>query len=108
LDFSGGMRLRGPWGNVAVLNLTPDPTGIDCFSEEAFVEALRTGHLPGGSRMNAIMPWGYYRHMTDEDLRALYLYVRSLKPVPHAVDNASPPTPCRKCGNLHGLGLKNG
>lgn len=107
MELAGGLRLKGPWGDVTSLNLTPDATGMEGVTEKIFAAAMRTGHLPGGGRLNAIMPWGYYQHLTDDDMRALYLYLKTLKPVSHSVDNDSPPTPCRKCGGLHGQGLKN-
>ncbi|HLY10366.1 MAG TPA: cytochrome C [Planctomycetota bacterium] len=107
MELAGGARLKGPWGDVASLNITPDATGMEGVTEKLFFSAMKTGHVGGGDRLNAIMPWGYYQHMTDEDLRAIYLYVKSVKPVPHFVDNSSPPTPCKKCGGTHGLGEKN-
>ncbi len=107
MEFAGGIRFRGPWGDVASLNITPDETGIDGLSEKVFMTAMRTGHLPGGARLSAIMPWGYYKGMTDGDLRALYRFLTSLKPVRHFVDGSTAPTPCRKCGGTHGLGNKN-
>lgn len=107
LEFAGGLRLKGPWGDVSSLNITPDRTGVDGVAERVFLQLMKTGHLAGGERLNAIMPWGYYRNMADDDLRSIYLYLKSLRPIPHAVDNDSPPTPCKKCGGVHGLGSRN-
>lgn len=107
MELAGGMILKGPWGEVAALNLTSDDSGLDGISEKIFMNAMRTGHVPGGRRLVAIMPWGYYQHMTDGDLRALYAYLKSLKPVTHFVDNATPPSHCKKCGGFHGLGDRN-
>jgi mono/diheme cytochrome c family protein len=106
MEFAGGSRLKGPWGEISALNITPDPTGIDDLSEKIFMSAMKTGHLPG-VRLNAIMPWGYYRQMTDDDLRAIFAYVKTLKPVKHSIDNTTPPTPCKKCGGTHGQGSEN-
>jgi hypothetical protein len=53
------------------------------------------------------MPWGAYRGMTDEDLRAIFAYLKTLRPADHAVDNALPPTPCARCGIAHGAGDRN-
>ena len=44
---------------------------------------------------------------TDEDLKAAYAYLRTLKPVAHLIDNAEPPTFCKVCKQKHGLGEKN-
>ncbi len=53
------------------------------------------------------MPWPIYRNMTDDDLKAVFAYLRTLKPVHHMVDNAEPPTLCKRCGHKHGLGERN-
>jgi cytochrome c553 len=107
MDLAGGVRLKGPWGEVLSLNITPDASGIDEITDKIFMAAMKTGHLPGGARLSAIMPWGYYQHMTDDDLHALFAFLKTVKPVKHFVDNTSPPTPCKKCGGTHGLGSKN-
>jgi hypothetical protein len=67
---------------------------------------MRTGEI-GGRRLNAIMPWGCYHGMTDDDLRCILAYLRTLPPVRHRVDNTSPPTPCATCGGTPGLGELN-
>src|SRR6185295_12784999 len=106
MEFAGGTRLKGPWGDLHAPNLTPDASGIECLGEKGFVHAMKTGEMPGHT-LNAIMPWGFYRGMTDEDLRAVFAYLASLKPVRHFIVNSVAPTPCRKCGRPHGLGEKN-
>lgn len=106
MEFAGGVRLKGPWGDLHTPNLTPDASGIEFIGEKAFVHAMRTGELPGRT-LNAIMPWGYYRRMTDGDLRAIHAYLATIRPVRHFVDNRVAPTPCRKCGRPHGLGNRN-
>jgi hypothetical protein len=53
------------------------------------------------------MPWGYFRNMTDNDLKAIFAYLRTLKPVPHRTDNTEKFSQCKKCGNRHGLGEMN-
>jgi hypothetical protein len=62
-------------------NLTPDPTGIGAWSEADFVRTLRTGVNPRGDSMDPSMPWREMRRMTDDDLRAIYRYLRSLPPI---------------------------
>ena len=63
-------------------NLTPDiPTGIGRWSESDFIQTLRTGTDPGGVTMKPFMPWRQIGRMTDEDLRAMYLFLRTLKPI---------------------------
>ena len=106
MEFGGGFRQKGKWGEVTSPNLTPDPSGIPYYTEDLFLKVMRTGEV-GGRRLNAIMPWGYYHGMTDDDLRCILAYLRTLPPVRHRVDNTSPPTPCATCGGTHGLGELN-
>ena len=53
------------------------------------------------------MPWQVYRKMTDDDLKAVFAYLRALKPIKHRVDNSEPPTACKLCGGKHGAGDQN-
>jgi cytochrome c553 len=63
-------------------NLTPDPqTGIGRWSESDFIQTLRTGKDPGGVTMKPFMPWRQIRRMSDDDLRAIYVYLRALRPI---------------------------
>jgi mono/diheme cytochrome c family protein len=82
--FAGGMEFKGPWGNVQSANITPDKTGISYYDENRFIEAMRTGSVMGRP-LNPIMPWDGYRHMNDEDLRAIFAYLRTVKPVENRV-----------------------
>jgi mono/diheme cytochrome c family protein len=62
-------------------NLTPDTeTGIGRWSEADFVQAIRTGKNPAGKTLHPIMPWPQLKRMTDDDLRAIFLYLRTLPP----------------------------
>jgi mono/diheme cytochrome c family protein len=81
----------GPWGNSYAANLTPDAeTGIGGrYTEASFVTTIRTGRKPEGETLSPPMPWTVYRNMTDDDLKAIYAYLMSLKPVRNAV-RASP------------------
>ncbi|MCD6024933.1 MAG: cytochrome [Fibrobacteria bacterium] len=84
--LSGGMPFKSrlqPGMMFVAPNLTPDSaTGhIAGWSEEFFVRRMQAGAVFPDSPM----PWGSYRRMTDTDLRALYRYLRSLKPVRHEV-----------------------
>ena len=106
LDYAGGFIFQGPWGAVSSANLTPDASGISYYDERMFLEVMHTG-VNGSRKLAPIMPWMYFRDMTSSDLRALFAYLRSIKPVQHRTDNTEPPTPCRKCGNRHGLGAMN-
>jgi mono/diheme cytochrome c family protein len=106
LDFAGGQILKGPWGEVASANLTPDPSGISYYDQAMFLRTIRTGHV-GARKLNQIMLWRYFRGMRDEDLKAIFAYLRTLKPVKHRVDNTEPPTYCKLCLVKHGAGNLN-
>ena len=82
----------GPWGISFAANLTPDQnTGLGIWTEDMFVKALRTGRHMGVSReILPPMPWTAFRNMTDEDLKSIYAYLRSLKPVVNHVPDAQP------------------
>jgi mono/diheme cytochrome c family protein len=73
----------GPWGVSFAANLTPDEnTGIGIWSEDLFVKTLRTGRHWGTSRpILPPMPWQSFSQMTDDDLKAIYAYLRTVKPV---------------------------
>jgi mono/diheme cytochrome c family protein len=106
MELSGGQIFEGPWGRVASPNLTPDPSGIPYYDEVLFMQALRTGYVRARP-LNQIMPWRHYGGMTDDDLKAIFAYLKSVKPIHHVVDNAEPPTMCVICKAAHGGGEKN-
>ena len=60
-----------------VPNLTPGGE-VAFWSEEQFIATLRTGVTPGGHQLNDFMPWKYFGQMTDDELRAVWLYLQSL------------------------------
>lgn len=90
----------------ASANLTPAPNGIPYYTEELFLETIRTGRVRE-REISDVMPWGAYRNMTDQDLKAIFAYLKTLAPVDHYVDNALPATACAKCTLEHGGGERN-
>lgn len=92
--FNNGLTAWvGPWGVSFGSNLTPDhKTGIGSWTEEIFVEVMRTGvHI--GNAKPFLPPMPTYSRLTDEELHAIYVYLRSLKPIENAVPEALPLTP---------------
>ena len=83
----------GPWGVSFAMNLTPDKTtGLGSWTEEMFVNALRTGkHQGTGRPILPPMPWNWYRNMTDEDLKAMFAYLQSLPPINNPIPDPLPP-----------------
>jgi cytochrome c553 len=59
-------------------NLTP--TGLQAYDEAAFFTALRTGVRPGGSQINPAMPWKWAKEMTDDEIRAVWAYLKTVPP----------------------------
>jgi mono/diheme cytochrome c family protein len=105
-EFAGGNVFGQGNATVAATNITPDPSGISYYDEELFLQVMRTGHVKA-RKLNPVMPWVYMSTMTDEDLKSVFDYLRTLKPVRHVVDNTEPPTKCRICHQVHGFGERN-
>jgi cytochrome c553 len=83
----------GPWGISYTANLTPHPTtGIGKrYNEASFIKALRTGKKPEGEPILPPMPWENFAKMSDSDLKAIYAYLQTLKPIDNFVRAAAPP-----------------
>jgi len=83
----------GPWGISYAANLTPDRnTGLGIWDEAMFVKAIRTGRHMGTSReILPPMPWPAFRNASDDDLKAIYAFLCSLKPIVNHVPDAQPP-----------------
>jgi mono/diheme cytochrome c family protein len=78
----------GPWGVSFAGNLTPDETGLGTWTEAQFKIALTQGKFKGieGSRMLLPpMPWVNYTTMEDADIKAIFAYLKSIKPVKNLV-----------------------
>jgi mono/diheme cytochrome c family protein len=74
-------------------NLTPDlETGIGKWSEEQFVKTFKTGIRPDGVKYAVTpMEWNIYANMKEEDARAMYRYLRTIKPIANKVPANIPP-----------------
>lgn len=105
-EFAGGLLFNDKSGAVMAANITPDASGISYYDENLFIESIRTGKVKART-LSPIMPWYFYSSMTDEDLKAIFAYLRTLKPVKHTVDNTLPASDCRLCGMKHGGGERN-
>jgi hypothetical protein len=88
----------GPWGVSFAANLTPDNvTGIGAWTEETFIKALRTGkHLGAGRPILPPMPWQGIGTSSDKDLKAIFAYLKSIKPIQNEVPMPIPPPGNRK------------
>src|SRR5258706_15097575 len=90
----------GPWGVSFAINLTPDKeTGIAEWSEDHFIQSMRTGKHQGQANGRDIlppMPWENTKAMTDDDLKAGYAYLRSIPAVKNQVPLPVPPAAAGK------------
>jgi hypothetical protein len=83
----------GPWGVSFAANLTPDQnTGLGIWTEDMFIKALRTGKHFGVSRpILPPMPWQNFGKLTDDDLKAIWAYLRTVPAIPNHVPDPIPP-----------------
>jgi mono/diheme cytochrome c family protein len=82
----------GPWGISFAANLTPDVTGLGPWTDVQFIQTMHTGkHLGVGRALLPPMPWFDSAALTDQDLKALFKYLQSLKPISNQVPQPIPP-----------------
>jgi mono/diheme cytochrome c family protein len=90
--FSGGFVFNTPMFRVTVANITPDSaTGIGSWTEDAFVEKFRNNSSPeminkNPGKQQSVMPWAMYGKMKEEDLRAIYAYLRTVPPITNKIE----------------------
>ena len=83
----------GPWGVSFAANLSPDEmTGTGIWTFDIFKNTIRNGrHWGVGRPLLPPMPWFNYREMTDDDLEAVFTYLRTIKPTRNEVPQPIPP-----------------
>ena len=98
MDWAGGWEMSFGDGRVVrTSNLTPDmETGIGAWTEEAFLARFKAyadstyrPHAVGGQEFQTIMPWLMYAGMKDEDLKAIFAYLRTVPPIKNKVEKFS-------------------
>jgi mono/diheme cytochrome c family protein len=78
LPLAGGRPLSTPFGTFYAPNISPDlEHGIGTWSEEDFIRALREGISPRGQHYYPAFPYLSYTRMSEEDMRALWVYLRA-------------------------------
>jgi hypothetical protein len=78
----------GPWGQSYAANISADETGIGNWSEEQFFTAIREGKSKGLKEARPLlppMPWFVYRNLSDTDLKAIFAFLKTTKPVRNIV-----------------------
>ncbi len=95
----------GPWGVSFAANLTPDrETGLGEWTEQNFIEAMRTGHHRGRGRpILPPMPWVVVAQHTDSELKAIWAYLQQVPPVRNQVPTPRPPTSQASAAPASGL-----
>lgn len=84
----------GAWGISYAANITPDSTGIGAWTEEQFIRCLREGKWMGVADSRTLlppMPWQDFKNYTDDEIKAVFAYLKSIKPIHNIVPNAEPP-----------------
>ena len=80
--YVGGRAFPIPFGTVYSTNITADnDTGLGRWSDKQILEAITKGVRPNGEMLLPVMPYEAYSGMSEEDLKALIAYLRTLKPV---------------------------
>jgi hypothetical protein len=90
-DLTSG---AGPWGLTFAANITSDETGIGSWTESNFKKAITEGKWKGldNSRMLLpTMPWANYKNLKDEDLKAIFAFLKATKPVKNVVPEPRAP-----------------
>ncbi len=92
--YAGGLTLDTPFGKFLTPNITPDrETGIGNMTDDEFVAALHEGRGHNGRRLYPAMPFPAYTKMTEDDVRAMRSYFRTLEPVHNVVVSNQLPFP---------------
>ncbi|MBO9702180.1 MAG: c-type cytochrome [Sporocytophaga sp.] len=79
-----GTASAGPWGVSYAANITSDPTGIGGWTQEQFNRAMKQGKYKGIEKARTLqppMPWPSFAVLTEEDLKAIFTFLKSTKPV---------------------------
>lgn len=86
----------GPWGTSYSANLTPSESGLGNWTEEQFMNAIRNGKHMGLDNQRPIMPpmpWQEVRNFSDDDLKSIFAFLRTIPPVENVVPAYQPPSP---------------
>jgi len=84
----------GPWGISFAANITSDSTGIGTWTETQFIKALREGKskgLDGNRPILPPMPWQNFKNLSDDDLKAIFAFLKTTAPVHNIVPQPIPP-----------------
>jgi mono/diheme cytochrome c family protein len=84
--FSGAFVIEEPIFRAYAKNITPDmETGIGAWTDDDIVNAIRNAKRPDGTPLGPPMSFGWYKRMSDTDVRAIVAYLRTLRPIRNEV-----------------------
>ncbi|MCW5518921.1 c-type cytochrome [Aureitalea sp. L0-47] len=84
----------GPWGTSYAGNLTPDDSGIGSWTLEQFKKAIKQGKYKGMDNNRPMMPpMPVYSTLSDDDITAIFTYLKSIKPIDNVPPSYRPPSP---------------
>jgi hypothetical protein len=89
-----GTAMIGPWGASFAANLTSDETGIGSWTEEQFRKALTEGKYKGLDNTRPLlppMPWENYKDIRDDEIKAIFAFLKSTKPIKNIVPSPIAP-----------------
>ena len=89
-ELAGGDVFDAPIFHAVSPNITPDKeTGIGGWTDEQIINAIRNGKRPDGTTIGPPMPIGFYRDMSDSDVKAIVAYLRQVKPISNKVEKST-------------------
>ena len=83
----------GSWGQSFAANLTSDASGTGNWKEEQFIKAIREGKYKGLDNTRPLllpMPWFVYKNLSDDDLKSIFAFLQTTKPVKNVVPAPRP------------------
>jgi hypothetical protein len=78
----------GPWGASFSANISSDETGIGAWTESQFIKAIREGKIKGMDESRPMlppMPWSTYKNLSDTDLKSIFAFLKTSKPIRNIV-----------------------
>jgi mono/diheme cytochrome c family protein len=86
MTFAGGFVFVSPAFHAVSPNITQDrETGIGAWTDEQIIDAIRNGRRPDNTVIGPPMPIDMYNRMSDDDVKAIVAYLRTIKPIKHKV-----------------------
>lgn len=93
-EFGGGLEFKQPAGIIRAPNITMDKAyGIGNWNSDLFVAKFKvyadSSYKPqklNPHELNSPMPWKMYSGMTEQDLKAIYSYLKSIKPIANKIE----------------------